>query len=65
MSTQTSPRTLARLTGLFFLLTIVGGIVAQVFISQRLIDFHDAAATANNILTNKSLFTLGFTVYLI
>jgi hypothetical protein len=49
----------------FFLLTILGGIVAQVFISQRLIDFNDAAATANNILTNKGLFTLGFTIYLI
>ena len=32
MFTQTSPRTLARLTGLFFLLTILGGIVAQAFI---------------------------------
>jgi hypothetical protein len=60
-----SPRTLARLAGLFFLLTILGGIVAQALISQRLIDFNDAAATANNILTNKSLFTLGFTIYLV
>ena len=60
-----NPRTLARLTGLFFLLTILGGIVAQAFISQRLIDFSDAAATANNILSNKGLFTLGFTIYLI
>ncbi|MFY9620344.1 MAG: DUF4386 domain-containing protein [Pyrinomonadaceae bacterium] len=65
MFTQTSPRKLARLTGLFFLLTILGGIVAQAFISQRLIDFTDAAATANNILSNKRLFTLGFTIYLI
>lgn len=60
-----NPRTLARLAGLFFLLTILGGIVAQAFISQRLINFTDAAATANNILSNKSLFTLGFTIYLI
>jgi hypothetical protein len=65
MLTQTSPRTLARLAGLFFLLTILGGIIAQAFVSQRLIDFNDAAATANNILTNKGLFTLGFTVYLV
>ncbi|MGZ5484051.1 MAG: DUF4386 domain-containing protein [Pyrinomonadaceae bacterium] len=65
MLTQTSPRTLARLTGLFFLLTILGGIFAQMFVSQRLINFTDAAATANNILSNKSLFTLGFTIYLI
>jgi hypothetical protein len=61
----TSPCVLARLAGLFFLLTILGGIVAQAFISQRLVNFNDAAVTANNILTNKSLFTLGFTIYLI
>ena len=60
-----SPRVMARLAGVFFLLTILGGIVAQAFISQRLIDFTDAAATANNILSNKGLFTLGFTIYLI
>lgn len=65
MLTQTSPRTLARLAGLFFLLTILGGIVAQALISQRLIDFSDAAATANNILSNKGLFQFGFAIYLI
>ena len=59
-----SPRTLARLAGLFFLLTILGGIVAQAFISQRLINFNDPAATANNILSNTGLFQLGFAVYL-
>jgi hypothetical protein len=51
--------------GLFFLLTILGGIFAQGFVSERLIDFRDAAATATNILAHKGLFQLGFTVYLI
>ena len=60
-----SPRFLARMTGLFFLLTILTGIFAQGFVSERLIDFSDAAATATNILTHKGLFQLGFTVYLI
>ncbi|HEX8144588.1 MAG TPA: DUF4386 domain-containing protein [Pyrinomonadaceae bacterium] len=60
-----SPRFLARMTGLFFLLTILAGIFAQGFVSERLIDFGDAAATANNILAHKSLFQLGFTIYLI
>jgi hypothetical protein len=65
MITQASPRTLARMAGLFFLLTILGGIFAQGFVSERLIDFRDAAATATNILAHKGLFQLGFTVYLI
>lgn len=60
-----NPRLVARLAGVFFLLTIIGGIVAQGFISERLIIFSDAAATANNILGNKQMFQIGFTVYLL
>ena len=60
-----SPHVLARLAGVFFLLTILGGIVAQGFISERLINFGDVAATANNILANKGMFQIGYTVYLI
>jgi hypothetical protein len=60
-----SPRFLARMTGLFSLFTILTGIFAQGFVSERLIDFSNAAATATNILTHRGLFQLGFTVYLI
>jgi hypothetical protein len=63
--TPSSPRFLARMTGLFFLLTILTGIFAQAFVSEKLIDFHDAGTTATHILTHKGLFQLGFTIYLI
>src|ERR1043166_7083633 len=61
----TNPRRLARAIGLLFLLTIVAGVFAQGFVSERLVNFSDAAATARNILDNKGLFQIGFTVYLI
>ena len=59
------PRTVARILALLFLLVIVCGVFAQGFVSERLVDFRDAAATANNILAHRGLFQLGFTVYLI
>ena len=60
-----SPRGKARLAGVFFLLTTLLGIFAQVFVSERLVVWGDAAATAANILNNETLFRLGFAVYLV
>ncbi len=62
---EASPGLMARMAGLFSLLTLLGGVFAQGFVSDKLIVFGDAAATANNILMHKSLFQLGFTAYLI
>ena len=62
---EVSPKLLARMAGLFFLLTILAGIFAQGFVSERLIVFSDASATATNIISHKGLFQLGLTIYLI
>src|SRR5438045_950264 len=62
---EASPRRMARIIGVLYLLTMLTGIFAQGFVSNRLVVFGDASTTATNILTHKSLFQWGFTVYLI
>ncbi len=59
------PRLIARAAGIFSLLTIVGGIFAQAFVSNRLVSVSDASLTASNILAHRSLFETSLTVYLI
>jgi hypothetical protein len=63
--TETSPRKLGRAIALLFIVTLVLGIVAQGFISERLISFRDPARTASNILANEALYAAGFTLYMI
>jgi hypothetical protein len=55
-----SPRLMARIAGLLYLIVIVGGIFAEIFVRGRLVVHGDAAATAHNIVTHELLYRLGF-----
>ena len=59
------PRTKARLAGLFYLVTIAGGIYAQAFVAEQLFVSGDGPATAANILNHSFQFRAGFAAYLI
>lgn len=55
-----SPKTIARVAGLFYLTVIVCGIFAEFFVRGKLIVSGDAAATSQNIMASPDLFRWGF-----
>jgi hypothetical protein len=55
-----STKKTARLAGMLYLITILFGIFAEVFVRSSLIVPGDAATTASNILGSESLFRIGF-----
>src|SRR5947209_19988934 len=65
MISRTSPRLLGRVIALLFLLTLITGVFAQAFVSDRLYVSNDAAATATNFLAHRGLYELAFTVFII
>lgn len=60
MATTASPRLLARVAGLMYLIVIAGGAFAEAFVRQRLIVPRDAATTAGNVLANEQLYRWAF-----
>jgi hypothetical protein len=65
MISKTSPRLVGRVMALLFLVTIITGVFAQGFVSNRLYVSNDAAATATNLLTHRGLYELSFSVFII
>jgi hypothetical protein len=59
-----SPSSKARAAAVYSLLTLLLGVLAQVFISERLVVWGDAEATAANILAHRLMFQSGFAIYL-
>ncbi len=62
---ETSPSTRGRILAALSLFVVIAGITAQVFISDRLVVSDDAAKTAAHIIANKSLYLLGFTIFML
>jgi uncharacterized protein DUF4386 len=60
-----SPKRLARIAGVFYLITIVAAIIAQGLIAERLVNSRDASVTAANILAHGDLYRFGYTAYMI
>lgn len=62
---ETSPSTRGRILAALYLFVLIAGITAQGVISDGLVVGTDAAKTAANILANKSLYRLGFTIFML
>ncbi|MBV8197104.1 MAG: DUF4386 domain-containing protein [Candidatus Eremiobacteraeota bacterium] len=60
-----SPRFKARVAGAFYLLTVLTGLFAEIFVRGSLIVSGDAAATARNILASQTLYRFGFAADLV
>lgn len=57
---DTSPRRVARLAGVLYVLVIAFGMFAELYVGLRLIVPDNAAETAGNIVASESLFRIGF-----
>src|SRR5215213_2658731 len=64
-SLDLSPKRLARVTAVFYLITLVAAIIAQGVIAERLVNVHDASVTAANITAHADLYRFGYTMFMI
>jgi hypothetical protein len=64
-SKELSPAAMARVSAALFLATIIAGIFAQAFLSDRLVVAGDAAATARNIVANPSVVRAAFAIFML
>lgn len=62
---EASPRQWARVAGVSYLITIITGVFAEVFVRGSLVVRDDAAATAKNLLAHESFYRLGLVADLV
>ena len=62
--TMEASNTLARLTGVLYLLVILLGVVSEIMVRNFVIVPGDMAATVNHITTYQAIFRLGFVISL-
>lgn len=58
--TQKSNIKLARIAGFLYLLIVVFGLIAQIFVRDSLVDYGNATVTANNISNSELWYRFGF-----
>jgi len=51
---------IARIAGFLYLLIIIFGLIAQIFVRDNLVDYNNATITAKNILASESWYRFGF-----
>lgn len=51
---------LARIAGILYLLIVIFGLIAQIFVRDNLVDYGNATVTAKNIIASESWYRFGF-----
>ncbi|MBK7373924.1 MAG: DUF4386 domain-containing protein [Saprospiraceae bacterium] len=51
---------LARTAGILYLLIVIFGLIAQIFVRDHLVDYGNAHVTAKNILASEYWYRFGF-----